>query len=107
MHRVLIFLSLIACGEEKEDSGDILTGDIQNGQFLVEAHACTFCHHDSEGAMAPDFFFIMANFPDSFIIDSINYGIDNTSMGAYQNDLTPQEVADILAYLHDMYDITR
>jgi mono/diheme cytochrome c family protein len=112
----LFLFTLTACasGAEAPDEVEIdevlaLTPDFDNGD-AVYAASCAACHAaDGTGGTGPSFVAAFETFHDqggSWEIEvrqwiaAILTGVDGTAMPGWQGELSAQEVADVIDYIH-------
>jgi cytochrome c oxidase subunit 2 len=101
----LAFLAaLTACkGGEDPRVTEILdlTGDATAGA-TVYASACADCHGaEGEGDIGPALTEHMGHHPDAEIVEIVLDG--RSGMTAFETLLTPQEIADLLAFLRESW----
>lgn len=113
---LLLMLILTACGEATTSiaySDLPETGDIANGETLFEAQNCSACHVEGasgapqleglseradttvEGQSAREYVFYSVVEPSQHIVE----GYGNAMPNRYDERMTPQEIADLIAYL--------
>lgn len=90
---------------EDEGSGDdvdailMLTGDADNGATVFSSK-CASCHGAmGEGGIGPALATEAKNESDEDIVTDVLNGIAGTSMPSFRDQLSDQEVADVLAFI--------
>ena len=102
----MLFALLFACADPAEDPGVAavleLEGVVVDGQPVFAEH-CQSCHgEDARGnEVGPDLIEHLGHHEDAEFIEVILYG-GFGQMGAYEDILEDQEVADIMAWLHSL-----
>lgn len=84
-----------------------LTADTTSGQALY-ADTCALCHGaDGTGGIGTDLVSALAMSSDDqrkeMWIQIVIDGIDGTTMGAYGEDYSDQELADLIGYVFDSF----
>ena len=98
MHALSLFL--FACGggagASQEDVGMALPGDDNPGETLYLDN-CAVCHlDDGAGDIGPSLIFHLSKHPDAYLVGLI---IDGSGAMPAFDDLSDQQIADLLAYL--------
>ena len=89
--------SIVAC--DGGSTGDFPTGDATNGEALYGVH-CEVCHGaDAKSGSAGENLVEAATEEEAEWFDVVSNGKDNGAMPAFADELTEQEMADILAYV--------
>ena len=101
MYKYCSFLFFaFGCASEKANSIAEMEGDAVAGATLYATH-CQACHGEdgASGSVQKDIVEDLS-YGDAHVIQAILYGED--SMPAFENTLSEQEIADIVAYLHTL-----
>ena len=100
MNWMLVVFFAFGCASEKANTIADLEGDATSGATLYAAH-CKACHGEdaSSGSVNKNIVEELSH-GDANVIQIILYGED--SMPAFENTLSDQDIADIVAYLHTL-----
>jgi mono/diheme cytochrome c family protein len=100
-----MLMLLLACADPADDPGVAavleLEGVVVDGGLVFAAN-CQACHgEDAKGnEVGPDLVEHLGHHEDAEFIETILYG-GFGQMGAYEDILEDQEIADVMAWLHD------
>ncbi len=102
----MTLMLLLACADPADDPGVAAVLDLQGvvvDGAAVFAESCTACHGpDAKGNEAgPDLVDKLTRREDAEVVETILYG-GLGQMGAYEDILADQEVADVLAWLRTL-----